>query len=74
MLAGMKEHCYLEWKGRRAWVQMPSATLVREYGEIMHVFHVRTPDADIELAIELPNGAARLVRVSQKGTLWDLAD
>jgi hypothetical protein len=40
----------------------------------MHVFYPVAADVDVVLAIQLEDATVHKVRVSDKGTLWDLAD
>jgi hypothetical protein len=64
----------MPWKGRRVWLLFSSATTVRRYGKIVHVYVPILSTGEVSLAVRLDDGAVTGVDASDKGRYWDLAE
>ena len=64
----------MAWRGRRLWVRVVAATMMRRYGTVVAVFPPALQSNDVELGVRFDDEAYTTVSVSQKGRWWDLAD
>ena len=68
----MDQVTFTQWKGKRVWLRVSAATIVRQFGEVIDVLEGTHPGGAAQLVIRLEDGTNMIVTAVDKGKLWDL--